>query len=494
VAGAFSRSMHRLHRGVGTALCLLMASWFASGAVMTCSPFPQLHERERLASASPLAKDARIELPPELRSALPALLAQGERIRLASLEGLPSWQFLGPEGRFALRATPPFAFPPLDRVRARHELEARFGPLRSLQLLEEADQWSVAVSKAAGTLPLYRAQLADDSTLYLTARTGELVQQTTRSERTWAWLGAIPHWVYFTWLRRQRELWRITVLALSTLGLVVTASGLLAGLSVWRTLRRRPGRAIRDARLRWHQRLGLAFGVLACSWLFSGALSLAPFQWSAASLDPTPLYTPGPAPSSESVGAALRACQLELAVRELELVGFAGHSYAVCLAEQGATRIVDLDTQQLWQSLPERVFAGLTAMFPGARAALVSEPDDYFYPTHAAPDIPRQYVRLALGDREHSTLYLDPARARLLALHTDRTRLERWLYHGLHSLDFPALYRHRLLWLAVIWLAMAVGGALTGLGVLLAWRRVRRKLGKRRAGALAVPGSSDAAS
>ncbi len=37
------------------------------------------------------------------------------------------------------------------------------------------------------------------------------------------------------------------------------------------------------------------------------------------------------------------------------------------------------------------------------------------------------------------------------------TRLNRWLYHGLHSLDFPFLYYRRPLWDVVV-IVLSVGG------------------------------------
>jgi hypothetical protein len=101
--------------------------------------------------------------------------------------------------------------------------------------------------------------------------------------------------------------------------------------------------------------------------------------------------------------------------------------------------------------------------------------DAYYYPTHGAPALALPYLRISLADDDRTTLYLDPARAQLLARHTQRTRLERWLYHGLHSLDFPLLYEHRVLWRTSVMLAMAVGLTLSSLGLAMALRRHRRR-------------------
>jgi hypothetical protein len=46
----------------------------------------------------------------------------------------------------------------------------------------------------------------------------------------------------------------------------------------------------------------------------------------------------------------------------------------------------------------------------------------------------------------------------------------RWLYHGLHSLDFPWLYTHRPLWDVVMIAFMGGGTALGVTSLILAWR------------------------
>ncbi len=53
--------------------------------------------------------------------------------------------------------------------------------------------------------------------LYISSRTGTAVQLTTASQRFWNWMGAIPHWIYFTSLRERPELWTQVVVWSSAL-------------------------------------------------------------------------------------------------------------------------------------------------------------------------------------------------------------------------------------------------------------------------------------
>jgi len=62
-----------------------------------------------------------------------------------------------------------------------------------------------------------------------------------------------------------------------------------------------------------------------------------------------------------------------------------------------------------------------------------------------------------------------------------RSRWNRWLYHGLHSMDLPWLYRHRPAWDLMVLTLMLGGTALSVTAMVIAWRRLRRKLRMRAA-------------
>ena len=471
--GVITRVLHRLHRWTGTVMALLMAVWFASGAVMTFARYPEYSDAERLAHSAPLTA-AITEVPPALISWLEqGGLAGGGRARLSMLEGAPRWILQG-ERYSALRAQPPWGLSTLDAGRARAEAERLYGPCRGeSKTLQEADQWTVGRSHPE-SYPLWRIACddADGLELYVSARSGELVQQSTRVERTLAWLGPIPHWIYPAALRRERALWRDSVLWLSAVGLLVTLSGMFAG--VHAAMRGKPS-VQRHVYLRWHQRLGLGFGVFASFWVFSGALSLEPFHWSSPDTDlarglSQVSVSPELAPQ---LAGALDHCRAQLQdVREFELVAL-GHLYALCSDAAGQTRIVDLAAPTL-TAQPRILDTQLQTLAREQNADLSIEhaPDAYYYATHTRP-IALPYARLTLHDARQTALYIDPARGQMVAQLDERTRLERWLYHGLHSWDFAALYEHRVLWRTLVIAAMFTGTALACLGAMIFLRRQR---------------------
>ncbi|WP_204337593.1 hypothetical protein, partial [Klebsiella pneumoniae] len=77
----------------------------------------------------------------------------------------------------------------------------------------------------------YLVALGDpaDTRLYVSAVTGEIALDTTSRERFWNWLGAVPHWIYFTPLRAQVDLWREVVLWLSGVAVVGALTGAVVG-------------------------------------------------------------------------------------------------------------------------------------------------------------------------------------------------------------------------------------------------------------------------
>ena len=72
--------------------------------------------------------------------------------------------------------------------------------------------------------------------------------------------------------------------------------------------------------------------------------------------------------------------------------------------------------------------------------------------------------------------YIDPKTARIVQSYNANSRWNRWLYHGLHSLDLPWLYKYRPAWdLAV--LTLLIGGAsLSVTALMLAWNLLWRKV------------------
>ena len=474
------------HRWLGIALGLLFILWFASGIVMMYARMPALDPAERQAR-TPAINPASIRIPPPE-------LPGGARLAIVSLEGRPIYRITSGSIRYVFADTGD-AVPPVDRQQALRIAQA-FAAASSVRYddrLTDADQWTFDVRRL---MPLHRIVVDDAAAtrLYVTETGGEVVAKTTAAGRRWGFSGAVLHWLYFTPFRRNASLWSSTIIYVSLAATLMCVAGLLWGL--WRIAPVR-GYRLRDRQqwtpyakwIRWHHYLGLVFGVATLMWVFSGLLSMDPWSWS-----------PGTAPTREQrerfsggpiVAADLTVDRIRRAVaafvprmpKEVELVRVRGHYYAVA-----AEGLVSIDHPQLGageQLPPDLVVGAARAVMPDTSIEgmqWMDAYDAYYYDRSRRRSLP--VLRVRYGDPQETWLYFDPRHATIARKEERLSRINRWLYHGFHSFDFPFLYYRRPLWDVVV-LVLSVGGlALAGTTLTASWRRVKRSLRRLQRGGL----------
>jgi len=485
---SWKRHAHLWHRWLGIALGLLVLLWFGSGIVMMYVPYPALTEPERTNWLAPLDAE-RIQL-----NALGAWQIAGRPgmpsgVRLTSVAGRPAYHFKA-DGRWwsvwadngePLQVTP--------AVAAASALAAASGsePIAALAPGEAAAQSARVVSSESINIdqwtfgsvrehrPLYRVRLSDaaDSVLYVSGRTGELVRDTTRSERAWNWVGSVIHWIYFTPLREQAQPWRQVVMWTSGAALLLVMLGMVLGIQRLRL--RRPYAGGRHSPYRgwqaWHHWLGLSIGTLMLTWLFSGWLSVTPFDW---------LSSPGITAKDRLAfaGGPLTPEDLCAPVADL-LRGHPGLLELEWRRIDGQLNFSMLDhvQRQLLQPVPaERLQQAVQSLRPGVavRFETITSEDDYHYSHHKQVALPVLRARFDLPD--DTMFYIDPLQGEI-AGHADRnSKWNRWLFNGLHQLDFAATLRARPLWDVLVITLCALGGISTLAGVVLGWRRLRKRV------------------
>ncbi len=102
----------------------------------------------------------------------------------------------------------------------------------------------------------------------------------------------------------------------------------------------------------------------------------------------------------------------------------------------------------------------------------LDEYDAYYY--HRARGRRLPVLRVKYNDPQQTWLYLDPQLGVIAQKEERLSRAERWLYNGLHSLDFPYLYQSRPAWDIVV-IGLSLGGcALSVTAVWLTRRRTQR--------------------
>ena len=477
--------LRTFHRWLGAALCLLFLTWIVSGIVMTFAGFPSIHEREKLARASALRKEGIWIQPPVLAG----VAADADSIELGALGARAIYRV-----RTAARTTSVFADTG-ERLNLLDEHAAisaasswLHGPIAASTRLTEVDQWTPQADRY-GELPFLQVSARDreGTQIYVSLVDGEVLQQTTTRTRFLAWIGAIPHWIYPIQLRRHAAAWRTLVIALSALGALASAAGLVHGIAIARFARRSTrGRRLslspfRDRSLAWHHVLGLTFGVFSFTWVLSGMLSFYPLASSAES-EPAARDVSAfrgapldPRSFSRNLVEALTECQRSLGgdVKRVQLV-VAGHApFYVCADGRGASRILSADSHAPPSPALEntRIASFARALGDGASVeseTLLEKGDAYYYPTHFEPDLAFPILRTRFTGG--LVTYVNPRSLRVERRYSSGGAAYRWLYHGIHSLDFPALYQRSWLWHPVIVTALLGASLLAASGIWVSLR------------------------
>lgn len=469
------------HRWIGIASCLLFAAWFASGIVMMYVGFPELTQAERARGLQALRWQD-VKLTPAQALARAGLREDPRELRLAMALGRPAWQWRAWDNRrgavFAddgqvLREVD--AAQALQAARSWAQGHALLAVPLHLDLIDH-DQWTVPQGLDA-LRPLHHLALQDaaGTELYVSARTGEVVRDTTRRERFWNWLGAVPHWIYFTPIRHRPPLWHAVVVWVSGVAMVSAASGLVLG---WARLRiRRPyksGPSPYRGIAAWHHWLGLGAGLLLGSWILSGWLSMNPNGW----FDTPGLTREGLlAWRGTTLSSTALPDAIGPAVKELQVRAVGGQHVLGWLDGDGRLHAS--------APLPDAALQAAAArLLPGARLVgqeLLQADDRYYYSHHAQRPLP--VLRLRYGDAARTWVHVDPRSGEIVGAIDATGRANRWWFNALHSLDFPWLIRFRPAWDVVMLSGLAAGLALSATAVAIGWRRLGRKLRVLRPGA-----------
>ena len=510
-----------VHRYLGIPLSVLFVVWFASGIVMMYTrDMPRLTPELRLERLAELDLD-RVALAPAAAARRAYLSPTPRSALLLTVMGRPAYRFDGVtvfadtgERLAAVNSTAAAAVASQFSGRPREAVEYA-------GTFTEPDQWTLV---ERGQLPLHKLLIADEARteLYVSPRTAEVVMLTTRGSRLLAWVGAIPHWLYFTALRTNQPLWYDIVVWTSTLGCLLAVIGLVLGVTQFRwRLRRGDNRSTGGIRsripyagwMRWHYLTGVVFGLVTLTWVFSGLLSMDPYGWNNASgLDvPRDALSGGPldlASFAAVDGGAWGRVVGGQPVKEIELLRIQDDPYYVVRAGAGPVEapgvlpdrrtnidgggeapgplLVAADTLALRKEpfSSESLLKRLTEAVPGVpvvESELLADYDAYYYARGYSRErqAPLPVLRVKFGDPMETWVYVDPALGRVVAREHRFTRVERWLFNGLHSLDFAFWYDRRPLWdIGVI--ALSLGGlASSGIGLWIGCGRIRRALGRR---------------
>ena len=496
------------HRYIGIPLSFLFVVWFLSAFVMIyAGGMPRVTHEMRIEAAAPLPFET-ISVSPW--QAVGILGYSPFEAKLRTIFDRPVYEFPEPgypstfiwadNGEFLSELTPE-----QGAGIAADFLDIPETDFTYTGLVSQPDQWTIPIPNE---LPLfkYSAEDAYGTEVYVSPTRAQVAVYTTRQSRMLAWLGTIPHWFYFTDLRANQPLWYDIVVWTSGIGCILAILGLIMSVTQLRKVRPFSFRKAIPYKglMRWHYLLGTFFGVFVLTWAFSGMLSMEPFAWTNERGLPVNegIYQEGileldafPETNAEQWDGLVVGT-----IKEVEFRWIGGEPYYLALysatdnlavdkrdrlhqpyyivgqLESGSTLIkaegftmqngFDVDT--LVAKLQNSVEAKVTAY------DVLDEYDDYYYSRNN--QLPLPVLRVKFDDPALSWIYVDPQKSELLSLIHKYSRIERWLYSGLHSLDFAFWYHKRPLWdLGMI--VLLLGGLLVScLGLYLGLRRLKNDI------------------
>ena len=450
-----------LHRWLGVLLGLFFAMWFFSGMVMMYVPFPSISDRERLTYL------------PEINleflnvSTAEAFAKCGDesvtKMSLISINSRPTYVCDSEDGtKKGIYADDGTLTKPIEEsyvlARKNMVLEAPASAITKT----EYDQWTVH-QRFDAFRPLYLLELDDDfgTNLYFSSVTGELVQRTTTKQRFWNYVGAVPHWIYPTILRKNWALWDAVVWWISLFAIVTAVLGVYLGVRHWVRVRDNLIAKISPFRgwLRWHHIMGLVTGLIIVSWIFSGWLSM---DHGRIFSKPNPTVKQTKALRGGSLAEVLSKMDtLNLkkhsGAKEITFHAFSGDPVAVVKNENGVVNSPALQ--------PEIIAQAVSDAFPEVSIEKwdVVRPNDT-YTDLLEGALPSGTIRVELSDPAKTWLHIDHRSGEIISVMDSSRRVYRWLYNGLHSLDFPGLSNRRPLWdiLMIVLLSAGFVASLTG--------------------------------
>ncbi|MGJ4944992.1 PepSY domain-containing protein [Bradyrhizobium sp. HKCCYLS1011] len=472
------RWLYISHRWVGIVTCLLFVMWFTSGVVMMYVAFPNLSDKERLAALPDIAWERVVLSPDDAMKAAGATRFPRD-LRLSMLADEPVYRLTNWDGRRqAMSAVDGRAITAISEQQAL--AVARQHPAsRAPQLAEmvDRDQWSVT-ARYDSLRPFYLITLGDEAgtELYVSSRSGEIALDTSRSERVWNWLGAIPHWIYPTVLRKDGPLWRLVVLWISGICLIVAVSGIWIGILRVRLKRRDGTGRITPYRgwMAWHHVTGLIAGLFVLTWMVSGWLSLDPggyFSDRNTAREAMRRYAGHDAPDI----AARLPMPRQRDVVEARFVWLDGRPLMIVATREGVQTPIDPASGEAVRLAPDRLWAAATKLIPDAHLSerqLLRDYDAYWYAHHSERELP--VLRAVFDDEARNWFHISPITGDILGRTDHSRRSYRWLFNALHSFDLPLLLMHRPAWDILVVLLSAAGAIISVSGVVIGWRYLRR--------------------
>lgn len=468
-----------IHKVLGLILSILFLMWFISGVVMIYHSFPRVNQKQKLQKQEVLSAtlppiDSILDVLPDSArlSGLSADMYLDRPVFHLRGRGLPSALYAD--------ALCPVEAPDFNTIRRIAE-QLCGTALYRVDTLYNLDQW-IPFGYLKKEFPIYKFYFEDAGRhqVYIASKSGKVLQMTDRTSRGWAWVGAIPHWVYFTSLRQNQPLWINFMIWASGLGAIMCLTGLWVGVWAYYKNRRNGLRSpYKKWWYRWHHISGMIFGLFALTFVFSGMMSLVDLPaWMQKGKKDTPEMRfrgrdGGMLPVDSYALDYRRIVDSLKEVRSIEWASFGNHPYYIVNTggekkNMDAADTCGIHVFRLTEELVKETVARLHGKEAEFSVEWMTEYDGDYHSRRGMLTLP--VYKVVVDDELHTRHYFNPE----TLYHSrvdDNRRLKGVLYGGLHSLNFRCLTDRPVLWNIVMYVLLTGGTflSLTGVVLTLKW-------------------------
>jgi len=424
--------------------------------------FPHIKEREKINNLSPINFQNVIINPYQAWRILPDNF-KWKQLKLYSLIDKPVYKFVNENDSIMLvNAYDGRKVGNIDEKGVKeivNNYTKRRYQIIKTEVITGLDQW-IPKSKYLPYLPIYKVHINDKSEtiFYVSTKSGEIIQKLNFIDKVWAWLGPIPHWLYFKNLRVNTNAWRAVVIAISFIGVLMCVVGIVLGTIRTIDAKKRSNKLspYKKQWFKWHHYLGFVFGLFILTWILSGLFSMNPLKWSSEDfLDKDELVSwKGNRNAAPNVITNFNKLQKFGEVKEIELNKINNNYYWLAKYNDLITKILFIDELN---TLPKNQLT-LNELMPSIKKlkekdsitqiTLLTDYDNYYYDKKRNLELPVYLVKFS--DKLKTWYYINPASASVVRKKQKDSRFERWIYNGLHSMDFAFIFYKRPLWDIVV--------------------------------------------
>lgn len=476
-----------IHKITGSVLSLLFLMWCFSGVILLYKGFPHATRQDRFEKLKFLNENDFINLPffEETNSGEIELEKYHENLVYRKYKGHKAQKIYD-----AQTLTEYKTFSKADAVKeAEYYLGDKVVKVDSVTKINSWIPWGYYEP----LLPFYKCNMADEkrTVVFISSKTGTVIQHTNRYSRWMARLGAIPHLMYFPQIKQYAKRWKNTILVLGLIGILVAVSGLVV--AFFRLKRDKAGKIFsitvyKKWIYKWHHVFGLFIGVFFFTFLLSGIFYATgvPSWISAKPEGKSPQSIWNQRFETDGTMHPVRIWKLLPVKSGLHKIAWnTAMGLPVIEAyydnyKRPVIYIAANDTLIQFSTTEEKIknYAIETLSSKNFSIEIQEEYDNYYKSSgmyyHSLPA-----YKLSFNNEFNTILYIDPQSGQAIEYFHNNKKAQRWLIRGLHKINFS--FFNNVEWLRkTILIILCVGGFVVSLtGIILSWKWLRRGFKKR---------------